>query len=57
MSIEAKNWQKYYNTFKNITILLLKRYHYWCRSTFIDRVLVLVLQYIYKVLLTSLSRK
>ena len=56
MSTEVKYWQKYCNTSKCITksivILLLKKYRYWYRNIFLDKVLVLVLQYINKVLLT-----
>ena len=58
MLTEAKYRQKYGNTFKSIAksmaILLLKKNHFWYRNTFINKVLILVLQYIYKVLLTSL---
>ena len=55
MSTEAKYWPKYCNTFKriakSIAIFLLKKYRYWYRNTFIDK--VLVVQYICKVLLSS----
>ena len=60
MSTEVKYRQKYSNTFKSIArsiaILLLKSYRRCYCITFIDKVLVLVLQYIYKVLLTSLFK-
>ena len=46
MLTEAKFWENYCNTFKNIAksiaILLLKKY--WYCNTFIDKVLVLELR-------------
>ena len=53
--MEAKHCQKNFKSIaKSIAILLLKKYHYCYHNTFSYKVLVLVLQYIYKVLLTSL---